>query len=198
MRGLAFVLTALVAFLLFPGRVQATEPLDVVRIGVDRVIGILKDPKLKGPERESERREAIRSAIKNIFDFSEMARRSLSRQWRKLDDSQRKEFVGLYRGLLERTYLKRIEAYKNERILYKGQRKRGKYAIVKTLVVTSKQTQIPVDYKLLKRQDGWVVYDVIIEGVSLINNYRRQFKSIIRKSSYEGLVRMLKEKNKES
>lgn len=174
---------------------EASEPIQVVKAGVDRVIKVLKDPQLKGPDKEKQRKRALREAVSGVLDFREMAKRSLARQWRKLSDKQKEEFVDLYRGLLERTYLKKIEAYQNERILYKGQRMRGRYAIVKTLVVTSKQTEIPVDYKLLKRGDGWIVYDVIIEGVSLVNNYRRQFKSIIRRSSYQGLVKMLKEKN---
>ncbi len=189
----ALLVIALV--LVVQGFAQASEPIETVKTGVDRVIKVLKDPALKGAEKEKQRKEALREAVSGILDFREMAKRSLARQWRKLSDRQKDEFVELYRGLLERTYLKKIEAYQNEKILYKGQRLRGKYAIVKTIVVTSKQTEIPVDYKLLKRGDGWIVYDVIIEGVSLVNNYRRQFKSIIRRSSYEGLVKILREKN---
>ncbi len=195
MKKTLIVLSSII-FLFIVSNVQASEPLQTVKTGVDSVIKVLKDPSLKGPDREKKRKEALRKAVSGILDFREMAKRSLSRQWRKLSEKQKDEFVELYRGLLERTYLKKIEAYQNEKIIYKGQRTRGKYAIVKTLVVTSKQTEIPVDYKLLKKGDSWIVYDVIIEGVSLVNNYRRQFKSIIRRSSYEGLVKMLKEKNK--
>ncbi len=184
-----------IVFIFVVSNAMASEPLQTVKTGVDRVIKVLKDPALKSQDKAKQRKEALREAVSGILDFREMAKRSLARQWRKLSDKQKGEFVELYRGLIERTYLKKIEAYQNEKIIYKGQRIRGKYAIVKTLVVTSKQTEIPVDYKLLKKGDNWIVYDVIIEGVSLVNNYRRQFKSIIRRSSYDGLVKMLREKN---
>jgi phospholipid transport system substrate-binding protein len=194
MKKTLIVLSSIV-FILLVSNAMASEPLQTVKTGVDRVIKVLKDPALKGADKEQQRKRELRKAVSGILDFREMAKRSLSRQWRKLTEKQKEEFVELFRGLLERTYLKKIEAYQNEEIRYKGQRLRGKYAIVKTIVVTSKQTEIPVDYKLIKKGDGWIVYDVIIEGVSLVNNYRRQFKSIIRRSSYEGLVKILREKN---
>ncbi len=194
MRKVSIISVSIIIFFLLANLAFASEPLETLKKAVDNVISILKNPELKAPEREKEREEAIREAVSKVFDFREMAKRSLSRYWRKLNDKQRDEFVELYKRLLERTYLKRIEAYQNEKIIYKGERIRGRFALVKTIVVTEKQVEIPVDYKLLKRKNGWKVYDVVIEGVSLVNNYRKQFKSIIRRSSYEGLVKMLKEK----
>ena len=190
------LMTGVLITLIFSLKIAyASEPLETLEKAVDNVINILKDPELKKPERAREREKAIRVAVSRVFDFREMAKRSLSRYWRKLNDKQRDEFVELYKRLLERTYLKKIEAYRNEKIIYKGQRIRGKYAIVKTLVITEKQVEIPVNYKMLKRENGWMVYDVVIEGVSLVNNYRKQFKSIIRRSSYDALVKMLREKH---
>ncbi|NOX20501.1 MAG: ABC transporter substrate-binding protein [Nitrospirae bacterium] len=194
MKNIARLCVLIAAMLILVNPALASGPLETLKDAVDDVIEILKKPELKGPEHEEERKRAIREAVSRVFDFREMAKRSLSRYWRKLDDKQREEFVELYRGLLERTYLKRIEAYQNERIVYKGERIRDRYALVKTIVITDKQVEIPVDYKLIKREKGWMVYDVVIEGVSLVNNYRKQFKSIIRRSSYDGLVKMLRQK----
>ncbi len=189
-----FLLFVLCTILLFNRPVNAAEPMQRLHEAVDKVIQVLKDPSLKAPDKTEQRRQAIRKAVSEIFDFQEMAKRALARYWRKRTPEEKKEFVMLFRNLLERTYLKRIEAYRDEKILYTDERIDPPYALVKTVVVTSKGVEIPINYRLMKKNDKWMVYDVIIEGVSLVNNYRKQFSQIIRTSSYEELVKRLKQK----
>jgi phospholipid transport system substrate-binding protein len=123
-----------------------------------------------------------------------MARRSLARHWEKRTEEERKEFVRLYADLLERTYLGKVEGYSGEKVHYEGESVDGDYAKVKMKIVTEKNVSIPVEYRLRTEGKDWLVYDVSIEGVSFINNYRTQFNSIISQSSYENLVKKLKEK----
>ncbi|MBW1681642.1 MAG: ABC transporter substrate-binding protein, partial [Deltaproteobacteria bacterium] len=128
------------------------------------------------------------------FDWEEMSRRTLARHWRKRTPAEKKEFIRLFGHLLERTYLDRVEGYSGEKVIYEGEAVDGDYGIVKVKIVTRKETEIPVKYRV-KRKDGqWYVYDISIQGVSLINNYRRQFNSIIVGSSYKKLIKKLKAK----
>jgi phospholipid transport system substrate-binding protein len=123
-----------------------------------------------------------------------MARRSLATHWAKRTPEERKEFVPLFSDLLERTYMKKVEDYSGEKVLYEGETQDGDYAVVKVKIVTKKNKDISVEYRLKKEGNNWLVYDVSILGVSLVNNYRTQFNSIISQSSYENLVKKLKEK----
>ncbi len=188
------VLLALVFVFLSHMQSFAGEPMKELKVTVDKVIRILKDPVLKKPDKKELRKRLLRDAISERFDFEEMAKRALARHWRKRTPEERKEFVRLFRGLLERTYLRRIEQYRDERIIYKDERIEPPYALVKTVVITSQSAEIPIEYRMIKEGNDWKVYDVTIEGVSLVNNYRRQFNRIIRSSSYEELVRRLKRK----
>jgi phospholipid transport system substrate-binding protein len=172
----------------------AGEPTVQVRQRVDAVLEVLKNKELKRPERETIRRAKIREIVDTIFDFPEMSRRSLGIHWRKRTPDERKEFVSLFSDLLEDTYIKKIEKYHDEKILYTGESVRGDYAVVKTKVITTKETEIPIDYRLLKENNKWEVYDVVIEGVSLVNNYRSQFSEILSSKPYAELVNRLKKK----
>ena len=140
---------------------------------------------------------AVRRIAEDIFDFTETAKRSLGRHWQPRTPAERKEFVDLFANLLERSYLSKIELYSGERIAYLGDTIEGDQATVRTRIVTKHGTEIPVDYKMYKQGDRWLVYDVIIEGVSLIANYRTQFNKIIQTSSYQELVRKMKTKQAE-
>jgi len=128
------------------------------------------------------------------FDWEEMARRSLATHWANRTPEERKEFVRLFADLLERTYMKQVEDYSGEKVLYEGEAKDGDYAAVRVKIVTKKNKDIAVEYRLKKEGNHWSVYDVSIAGVSLINNYRIQFNSIILQSSYENLIKRLREK----
>jgi len=136
----------------------------------------------------------VRQIAEEIFDFTETAKRSLGRHWHSRTPAERKEFVDLFATLLERSYLSKIELYNGERIAYLGDTIDGDQALVRTKILTRQGTEVPVDYKMFRHGDRWLVYDVIIEGVSLIANYRTQFNKIIQTSSYQELVRKMKSK----
>lgn len=174
--------------------VLAGEPEEKIKQTTDKILSILTDPALKNPSKEGERRKLIRGAVDEQFDWEEMARRSLARHWNQRTAEEKKEFVRLFADLLERVYMSKVEDYSGEKVQYEGERADGDYAIVKVKIVTKKNTDIHVEYRLKKEGNKWLVYDVSIEGVSLVNNYRAQFNSIISQSSYENLVKKLREK----
>jgi phospholipid transport system substrate-binding protein len=175
----------------------AGPPTDLLRVQIDRVVKTLDEPELKREGRARERRVAVRRIAEDIFDFTETAKRSLGRHWQPRTPAERKEFVDLFANLLERSYLSKIELYSGEKISYLGDTVEGDQATVRTRIATRHGTEIPVDYKMYKHGDRWLVYDVIIEGVSLIANYRTQFNKIIQTSSYQELVRKMKTKQAE-
>jgi phospholipid transport system substrate-binding protein len=187
----------LVVFLLIfglAGVALAGKPTESIRQTTDKIIAILQDPALQEPEKESERKRLIRLAADERFNWREMARRSLARHWKKRTNEEKQEFVALYADLLERTYMNRIENYSGEKVTYDGERIEGNYSLVNITVFTSQDLEIPVQYRLRIRGSDWLIYDVLVEGVSLINNYRQQFNDIILKSSYEDLVEQLRKK----
>ena len=157
----------------------------------------MEDPSLKGDARTAERRSAVRKIADDIFDWNEIARASLARHWQSLTDKQRAEFVALFSDLLERSYISKIELYGGEKIQYAGERVDGETATVPTRIVTKNGTEVPIDYRLLKKGDRWLVYDVNIEGVSLVSNYRTQFNKIIQTGSFEDLIQKLRTKQGE-
>lgn len=172
----------------------AGEPTEQMKLTIDKMIDILGDPALKDPAKAEERRQLLRDAASERFDWREMARRSLAKHWQQRSDAEKEEFVPLFTDLLEQTYMKRIENYSGDKVSYDGEKVKGEYSLVKVRIATSKQTEIPVIYRLRKKGSQWLIYDVSIEGVSLVNNYRQQFDSVILSSSYQGLVKKLKEK----
>ena len=175
----------------------AGVPTDQLKGAVERVLKTLDDPALKGEARVADRRVAVRKIANEIFDFSEIAKRSMARHWQPLSEAQRTEFVGLFADLLERSYISKIETYGGEKIQYTAERADGEFATVSTRIVTKNGTEVPVDYRMIKRADRWLVYDVSIEGVSLVSSYRTQFNKIIQTTSYNGLVSKLRNKQDE-
>jgi phospholipid transport system substrate-binding protein len=186
---------------LLTGAAGAGEPLDKIRETVEEVLSILGDETLQAPERRELRRGKLRQAVQQRFGFEEMARRALGRHWRDLSADQRQEFVALFSDLLERSYVGKIEgtgagsqvAYARETIADDG------FASVLTVITNRLGSQVEVEYRLLRR-DGttpWEVYEIVIEGVSLINNYRTQFNNIIHRTSYDGLVKQLRLKQEQ-
>jgi phospholipid transport system substrate-binding protein len=172
-------------------------PTDQLRSAIDRVLQVLEDPVLKQESQTVARRRAIRAIADEMFDFEETARRAMGQHWRSLTPAQRTEFTELFSDLLERAYISKIELYSGEKIQYTGERVEGDFATVSTRIVTKKGTEVPIDYRLLKRSAGWRVYDVNIEGVSLVANYRTQFNSIIRTASYDELIKKMRSRRDE-
>ena len=175
----------------------AGVPTDQLKGAVERVLKTLDDPSLKGEARLGERRGAVRKIANEIFDFSEIAKRSMARHWQPLSEAQKNEFVGLFADLLERSYISKIETYGGEKIQYTAERADGEFATVSTRIITKNGTEVPVDYRMIKRADRWLVYDVSIEGVSLVSNYRTQFNKIIQTTSYNELISKLRNKQDE-
>jgi phospholipid transport system substrate-binding protein len=177
---------------LFPSPASAGTPTEQLKAPVDEVIRILRDPKLKPDSMAAERRAAIRKEAESIFDFQETAKRALGRHWQTLSAAEQREFVSLFTDLLERAYLVKIERYSGEPIVYTGDSVEGESATVKTKFITKQGTEIPIEYRLLQHGARWLVYDVFLEGVSLIANYRTQFDRIMRTGSYQELARRLR------
>ena len=175
-------------------RAWAGAPADQLRETVDEVLKILSNPALKSPTKREERRAELRRVVEPRFDFGETARRTLGRYWRDRTDDERREFSDLLKDLLEQTYTSRVDSYKGERVVFTGESMDGDYATVRTKTITAHDTEIPVDYRLLRRGDRWLAYDVVIENVSLVDNYRSQFNEIIEASSYQTLVKRIRAK----
>jgi phospholipid transport system substrate-binding protein len=167
------------------------SPTERVRGAVDAIIGILKDSRLESDR--SERRMQIRSVIDRHFDFEAMSQSVLATNWKRASDAERRQFVDFFSDYLEHTYLTAIEAYTDEAIEYRAEKVDGDRAVVDTVIVTATK-EIPVTYKLRQSLDEWFAYDVVIEGVSLVNNYRSIFASIIKNEGMEGLLGELKTK----
>ena len=192
--GIAAAL-ALVMLTDMPAR--AGVPSDQLRSQIERVLKVLDDPALKTESKTRERRAAVRKIAEDIFDFTETAKRALGRHWAQRSQGEKDEFVGLFADLLERSYLSKIELYGGEKIAYTGDSIDGDQASVKTKIVTKQGTEIPIEYRMLRKADRWLVYDVIIEGVSLISNYRTQFNKVVQTESYQALVQKLRAKETE-
>ena len=158
---------------------------------IDKVIKIVKDEALKNDQQA--RRAALRKTIDERFNYRQMVMRSLAKNWDARSDQERQEFIALFKSLLENSYANKLEAYRDEKINYLDEIIKGKYALIKTEVVRRSST-IGVDYKLIQENGNWKVYDFVIEGVSMIRNYRSQFTKIIRRDSYEVLVQKLTDK----
>jgi phospholipid transport system substrate-binding protein len=174
------------------GPAWAGAPTDQLRSRVDRVLSVLEDPALKQEARAAERQAAIRAIANEIFDFRELSQRTLGRHWQGRTAAERDEFVRLFADLLERTYIGKIETYSGgERIQYLNESVDGDQVTVRTKIVTKTGTEIPLDYRMHRSGDRWLVYDVTIEGVSLVANYRAQFNRIIQQSSFKELLAKL-------
>ena len=166
------------AFLASPAR--AGEPSEVVRKGIHGVLEILGQPDLKSPEKKAERRNRMRKVIHRYFDFEEMSRRSLARAWRKRTPKEKAEFIELFSYFMERNYAGTLESYTNEKVVLGKETIDEEFAKVNTVIITTDKKEVDIFYRLHKVGDEWRVYDVVVEGVSLVKNYRDQFRSIIR------------------
>lgn len=182
---------------LWGARVEAAiSPLEQVRTTVSGIIGVMQSTEMGKPDKKMARREKIIAYVDQRFDFEEMSRQTLAAKWRELSPEQRKDFVRLFAELLKNTYIGRVEAYSGEPIRFEKEVFDGDQqvrALVYTKVVKNNQ-EIPINYKLIARNDEWFVYDVLIEGVSLIRNYRTEFARILNQEQYAGLIKRLQEK----
>ena len=172
----------------------AASATESVKRTIDQVVQILQDKEMKKPDRVDERRRLIEKTIGDRFGWEEMAKRTLGAHWAKMNEKQRLEFVDLFRTLLTNTYIGRIESYSGEQIQYINERLQDGFAEVRTKVSSGK-TEFPMDYRLLNKSGDWHVYDIVLDGVSLVANYRGQFNKIIHSSGYDDLVEKLRTKS---
>ena len=187
-------LVALTCSIAFGSSSQPTEaPTEAVRSTLTEVFRILEDETLKDPAKRIPRRHMLEEVIASRFDYTEMSKRALAANWTPLTAGERTEFVELFKSFLSDRYAEKIEGYSGEHVFYLSERIEGNYAEVRTKLRSSK-IEIPMDYRLLMRDGTWHAYDLIVDGVSLVKNYRSQFEKIIRSSSYQELVRRLRER----
>ena len=188
--GAVVGLLALSIGLLLAGDAPAATVTAEVRRYTDRALEVLGDPSLSPAQRDS----SLRAIARQLFDPEEAARRALGKHWQTRSTKEQAEFTELFAQLLERTYLTRVGAYRDARLAYVGESVDGSFAVVRAKVLLPEQIEVPVEARLHRRGDRWYAYDIVVEGISLINNYRAQFDKIIRTSSYEELVRRLRER----
>ncbi|MGB5717061.1 MAG: ABC transporter substrate-binding protein [Gammaproteobacteria bacterium] len=167
----------------------ASSPTDMVRISVDAVLVILDNEQLNYEDKRSQ----IGVIVQERFDFRAMSQRTLATNWSKTTDEEKEKFIDLFSQLIENSYVGKIDSYTNERVDYPGEKVSGRKAVVETLIITS-SADIPVDYRLYQKGDQWLVYDVIIEGISLISNYRSTYQEIMKKEGFDGLLAKMREK----
>jgi phospholipid transport system substrate-binding protein len=181
---------ALVFGLLTPA--WAGPPTDALREYTEAVQKVLDDPALKTEDRRNKRRAAVRKLAAEAFDVQETARRALGTHWQQRTPAEREEFVQLFADLLEHTYIAKIDLYGGERLRFTDERLDGDTAVVRAKVMTRQGTEVPVEGRMHRKADRWLIYDVVIENVSLIANYRAQFDRIIRTSSFAELIKRLR------
>ena len=189
------VLSVLIFFVLsIP--VYAGVPMTTVEATVNRVLEVLRDSKLKSPAAKEKKKEKLRIIYKDMFDEIEFSKRTLTRNWNKLNPSQRVEFVNLFEQVLEKSYIDKILDYSNEKIdFYKESMLSENQAEIQTRIITSSK-EIPIFYRMILKDGKWKVYDVVVENVSLVQNYRTQFNDILVKETPEQLLEILRKKVK--
>jgi phospholipid transport system substrate-binding protein len=170
----------------------AGVPTDTVRDYTDAVVKVLEDPALKVEDRRAERRAAVRKIAIDVFDVQETARRALGQHWQQRSPEEREEFVQLFADLLERTYINKIDLFGGEKLRFTEEKIDGDHAVVRAKVITKQGTEVPVEARMINRGTRWQIYDIVIENISLVGNYRSQFDRIIRSSSYGELAKRLR------
>ncbi len=191
----AFVVIFLIMFTsTFLRAEEPGEPGNLVMKTIDKGLTILKDPSLSGKEKFGERKRKLWAEISPLFNFKEMSKRALGKYWKERSDEEKSEFVELFTSILKDTYIGKTDTYSGEKIVYLRERQDDTRCKVQTTFITKAKKEISVNFSLLNNDGEWKIYDVVIEGVSLVNNYRSQFNNILIKSSYEDLVQKMEEK----
>jgi len=185
---------AFAILLLSPSLCLAASALDTVKTNVNSVIEVLRDPGLKGEKGLKVKREKIEATASSFFDFVELSKRTLGVSWNSFTPDQRKTFVRLYQSLLEQTYVERITAYSGERLNFSKEMPLSDDTAEVQTSVLAKGGEVPIDYRLINKDGQWRVYDVVVEGVSLISNYRSQFREILGNGSPQTLIDSLEKK----
>lgn len=190
------VVLNIIMLMLFSLPAYAGPALDAVQANVNKVLEVLRDPKFKSPSAKELEKEKLRVIYERMFDDVELSKRTLARHWNSLNVAQRKEFVVLFRQVLEKTYADRILAYTNEKIVFDREIMVSETQVEIQTKVIQASKEIPIFYRVLLKDGAWKVYDVVVENVSLVMNYRTQFNDILAKNSAEELLEILRKKVK--
>jgi phospholipid transport system substrate-binding protein len=180
--------------LMLPLEAHPAVPQEIVKSHVNKILEVLRDPAFRGEAGKKIKKEKIRAITEEMFDFAELSRRSLGQNWEKFSADQQKEFVKLYKSLLEETYTEKITSYTDEKIVYKKETNLSEKTVEVQTVILTKNSEVPVYYRLMERDQDWKVYDVVIEGVSLVSNYRTQFREILASKTPGELLEILRKK----
>ncbi|MBA4416892.1 MAG: toluene tolerance protein [Syntrophus sp. (in: bacteria)] len=184
----------LALMLMLPLHVFAGVPLDTVKTNVNGVLDVLRDPKLQGEAGKQVKEQRVQAAAHKLFDYVELSKRTLGLNWNKFSPEQRKEFVDLYRTILKNAYVDKITAYTNEQVNFTKEVSLSETTVEVQSTIVSKGGETPINYRVMKKENSWKVYDVVIEGVSLISNYRTQFREILGNNPPEKLIETLRKK----
>ena len=191
-------LIGLLGLLLAFSNVSADAPAKQLKQSIDEVFSIIRNPELKESSHKDERRHLLAGVLEKVFHFREISKRALGRKWNKIERVERDEFVDVFKKLLEATYLARIEREANGKVEFGKERILGKNKLVVETQVITADKEIPIHYNMMLKGDSWWIYDVKIEGVGLIKNYRTQFREILQKKSFQELLEQLKNKTETS
>jgi phospholipid transport system substrate-binding protein len=183
-----------IVLVLVPIAARAGAPLETVKGNVNKVLDVLRDSSLKGGSAEKIRKDKIRLISDKMFDYTELSRRTLGLNWNKFNTEQQKEFIELYKSILEGAYIDRIMSYTDEKIIFNKENPLSEKTVEVQTTILTKKADIPIFYRVILKGGEWRVYDVIIEGVSLVSNYRSQFSQILANKSPEGLLDTLRKK----
>jgi phospholipid transport system substrate-binding protein len=184
----------LILWLMSPPEANSGAPLDLVKNHINRVLEVLRDPALKGDLGRKVKKERVRAISEEMFDFIELSKRSLGQNWEKFNPDQQKEFIRLYQSLLEETYSEKITSYTDERVVFKKEGNLSEKTVEVQTTILTKTSEVPIYYRLMEKNGNWKVYDVVIEGVSLVSNYRTQFREILAGKTPEALLGILRNK----
>ncbi len=191
-KGLSGLL--LILLLIFPPFAYSAAPSDTLKEHINKVLEVLRNPDLKGEPGRKVKNEKIRLISEEVFDFTELSKRSLGRNWNRLNPGQQEEFIKLFKSLLVTTYADKITSYTDERVIFKEEITLSEKAVEVPTTIVTKTAEIPINYRLLQENGRWKVYDVVIEGASLVNNYRTQFREILANKTPEALLDILRKK----
>ncbi len=187
-----FIGISLLVVWLFPIQVHADSALDTIKSRINQVLVVLRDPALKSDSSREVKKKRLRQIFDNAFDYVELSRNTLSRNWDKLKPDQQKEFMQLYRTLLENVYLDLILSYKDQEVVFGKERSLGENKVEVDTKVISGSTEIPINFRLISQSGDWRIYDFVIENISVVSNYRSQFGRILTKQSPEEMLASLR------
>lgn len=184
----------LILLLMFPLSVYSGVPLETVKGQIARVLDILRDPGLRGEAQRKIKKEKLSAISEEMFDFTELSKRSLGQSWNKMIPEQQKEFIKLYKSLLKEVYADKITSYTEEKIIFKKEITLSEKTIEVETTILTKTSEVAINYRVIEKDGHWKVYDVVIEGVSLISNYRAQFREILANQTPEALLETLRKR----